>query len=258
MEEKWIRGTPHQRDMVRVISATTACQAAQKAPEETLDELGIEPSARQAVFESLGKMASRSGEQIPNAMDLLTGEENDFINALAIIVVPENLRERDRDRRNRIAVVSRPFGYVGQIGKARVAVVVPERYVTDFASIPSGLQWLISPFGRHAEAAVIHDWLYTVGDEGDGKNRKLADRVFRRALGRVGVGFFVRNLMFWAVRFGGKRSFGIQAEMRFRNLDTLDRIDPPPLKEPFKRTVVIAENWKKTQAEMRPAESSST
>ncbi|OYW83857.1 MAG: hypothetical protein B7Z20_11925, partial [Sphingobium sp. 32-64-5] len=57
----------------------------------------------------------------------------------------------------------------------------------------------------------MHDWLYTLGTPGDGKTRKLADLTFRRALALVGVRFFRRNLMYWAVRIGGRSGYGLES-----------------------------------------------
>lgn len=39
-------------------------------------------------------------------------------------------------------------------------IIVPEDFVTDFASIPRFLWSIYPPTGRYQRAAVIHDWLY--------------------------------------------------------------------------------------------------
>ncbi len=170
----------------------------------------------------------------PDASALLERPEDGFVSALSIVLIPSELREG-----RRVAAIARPFGFVKTLGQIRVAVVAPARYETDFASIPPFARWLISPFGRHAEAAVIHDWLYAIGEPGDRQARKTADRAFRMALRSVRVGFFVRSIMHWSVRLAGGGSFGQPSEFRFRRLGDLSLIEPPPDRMPYLRTVAV-------------------
>jgi hypothetical protein len=154
------------------------------------------------------------------------------ITALGIILIPEENRQN-----RRIAALAANFGFVAHLSRRKkIAVAVPEGYVTDFASIPGFAQWMISPFGRHSEAAVVHDWLYTLGTPGDEPGRKLADRTFRRALHLVGVGFFRRYIMYAAVRMGGKSGYGLETDYDFRDLVELKRRDPLPDKKLFATT----------------------
>jgi len=77
---------------------------------------------------------------------------------------------------------------------------VPRTYVTDFASIPGMVRGLIESFGRHARAAVIHDWLYAI-NEGE---RIEADKVAMRAMRALGVVTWKRWAIYAAIRaFGG-------------------------------------------------------
>lgn len=103
---------------------------------------------------------------------------------------------------------------------------VPRGYETDFASIPQPARVVINPFGNHAEAAVIHDWLYAVGEAG---KRQEADEIFRFAMKEQGVNVVRRNMMFRAVRAGGEAAFGRDDEWngKFRDTITLAVIDPP-------------------------------
>ena len=39
-------------------------------------------------------------------------------------------------------------------------IVVPAKFITDFASVPRVFWSIISPIDRHANAAVIHDFMY--------------------------------------------------------------------------------------------------
>lgn len=106
-------------------------------------------------------------------------------------------KDRERDGRTTVVVIQ-PFGYVhDQSGRT---IWVPAGYVTDFASIPRIGRWLIPPFGRHAIAAVVHDWLYSIGEPG---RRAHADDVFRDALDDLGVDVARRNVMYGAVQAFG-------------------------------------------------------
>ncbi len=66
-----------------------------------------------------------------------------------------------------------------------LAVVVPKGFVTDLASIPRGLWWLLPPFGTYVDAAIVHDRLYrTHGSavEGTSLNRKQCDDILLEAM----------------------------------------------------------------------------
>lgn len=82
-------------------------------------------------------------------------------------------------------------------------IVVPEGFITDFASVPRVplLYLMMNDVGQ--PAAVIHDFLY-----GEGKiERKIADKVLDEALASVGVSWWKRQAMYTAVRLAGGFSF---------------------------------------------------
>lgn len=84
-------------------------------------------------------------------------------------------------------------------------VIVPEGFVTDFASVPRApfTYWLFGGIGD--EAAVIHDFLY----EKALVTRDLADLVYGEALEACGVARWRRAAMVLAVQlFGGSRYGG--------------------------------------------------
>ena len=101
---------------------------------------------------------------------------------------------------------------------------VPRGYLTDFASIPAAARAIFNPFGDHAEAAVIHDWLYAVGEEGE---RPHADEVFRFAMKEQGVNIASRRIMHRAVRMGGKAAYGANREWTFYDPITFEPMVPP-------------------------------
>ena len=207
-----------------------------------------------AYFEAQPEASEIEDQAVAHGADVLfaSGKEG-AITALAIILIPEENRQN-----RRIAALAANFGFVAHISpRKKVAVAVPEGYVTDFASIPGFAQWMISPFGRHSEAAVVHDWLYTLGTPGDAKARKLADKTFRRALKLVGVGFFRRNIMYRAVRMGGKNGYGLTSDYDFRDLVELKQRQPLPDKQTFAYTWKEADIPKPAKADRKRAKAAS-
>jgi hypothetical protein len=74
-------------------------------------------------------------------------------------------------------------------------IVVPAGFITDLASIPRIFQSLIPKVGKHALAAIVHDYLVRLPDF----DRKLADKIFLEAMKLLGVNPVRRRLMYWAV-----------------------------------------------------------
>ena len=143
-------------------------------------------------------------------------------------------RELERHGRTTAVLVSE-FEYEHPTTGERIRV--PEGYVTDFASIPGFMRGFIQPFGRHAKAAVLHDWLYVVGQP---KRRGFADAIFRRAMKELDVRPFKRTVMYLSVRlFGGKPYKFADKEWQWSWADWQrgTRIDPPgPREDWFKPT----------------------
>jgi hypothetical protein len=65
--------------------------------------------------------------------------------------------------------------------------------------------------GKGKRAAVIHDWLYTLGKLDPVKwPRDLCDRIFKEALIASGYSAFTVSMMFTAVRVGGGGRFAAE------------------------------------------------
>ncbi len=77
--------------------------------------------------------------------------------------------------------------------------VVPAGFETDLASVPRLPVVYLLAGGTSNEAAVVHDFLYTVHLV----SRAVADAVLREASAVTGVPAWRRWLMFWGVRLGG-------------------------------------------------------
>lgn len=92
--------------------------------------------------------------------------------------------------------------YVGNMDSDEV-IIVPEGFITDFASIPRIFWSILPPHGRYAKAAVIHDYLYTNAI----KNKKYADEVFKEAMKVLNVNDTVIFIMYKAVSWFGKGNY---------------------------------------------------
>jgi len=124
------------------------------------------------------------------------------------------ISEREESQGRRVVVLNTGWGFVtrksfdhkdGQMD----VIPVSQNFKSDFASIPFPANRIIDPFGKHAEAAVIHDWLYALGrakamSEND---RKFADIIFYDAMRRLEVNWLRRRVMYTAVRLGGSKAF---------------------------------------------------
>jgi len=132
-----------------------------------------------------------------------------------VYFVDESLASREG---RQIAILGREWPYcydaTGEVYR------VARYFETDFASIPDWAQFYINPQEKSViGAAIVHDWLYAVGGPAPEEAKRKADEIFRFELEQAGVNFLKRNIMYAAVRFGGK-SFGSAEEMRFRDPET--------------------------------------
>lgn len=119
-----------------------------------------------------------------------------------------------------------PFEYRVGHADSPVVIVAPAGYVTDFASIPRVAWTLIGPpLGRHARAAIIHDWLYDTNGDWGRFSREQSDEIFLEAMEVVGVPWLKRSAMFRAVRAGGASGWKGPGE----ESPWIDRIDLSPM-----------------------------
>lgn len=123
-----------------------------------------------------------------------------------------------------LAVVTKPYTYYHEVKGTEIVVTVPEGFVTDFASIPGPAQALIQPFGRHAPAAVLHDFLYALGQR---KARAYADRLFLHAMKESGVPYWRRSVMYRMVRFFGGGGYSLDEDWAFVDVEYGQETTPP-------------------------------
>lgn len=88
---------------------------------------------------------------------------------------------------------------VGRIGSGDL-IEIPHETVTDLASVPRILWTVLPPFGRHTNAAVLHDVLYRTGDT---RGRAWADRQFLEAMRALDVPALRARIIWAAVRVFG-------------------------------------------------------
>ena len=82
-------------------------------------------------------------------------------------------------------------------------ITVPEGFITDFASVPRVVWWLLPPWGQYGKAAVVHDFLYRAKPW----PRKRCDQIFLEGMQTLGVGWATRTTMYSAVRVAGWRAW---------------------------------------------------
>lgn len=93
------------------------------------------------------------------------------------------------------------FEYEGKIDR----FTVPAGFTTDFASVPRVFVWLLPRYGRWTQAAILHDYLWSLARKGE-ISKFDADGIFNRALRELDVAFLRRWIMWTAVRWAAGRS----------------------------------------------------
>ena len=97
-----------------------------------------------------------------------------------------------------------PYTFVSKLG---CTVLVEAGFITDGASVPRILWSAIPLFGRHFNAAVIHDRLYREPDAAKKLPKDTCDRIFLEIMERDGVSEERRIAMYEAVRACGASSY---------------------------------------------------
>lgn len=90
---------------------------------------------------------------------------------------------------------------------SKFGITVVTNFITDGASRPQTLGSLCNRMsGPEAEAAVLHDWLYSK-DSGYVYNREQSDQIFYDAMIDGGVNKIRAKAIYWGVRLGGGSAF---------------------------------------------------
>jgi hypothetical protein len=125
---------------------------------------------------------------------------------------------------NKDWIVLEDMTYV--IGASRDTIIVPQGFVTDFASIPQPLLSMgLSPMGKYSRAAIVHDYLYW----SQGCTREQADRLLLIAMKESNVGAFDQRVVYQGVNLGGQRAWNANNAEHQRGLP---RVVPGPYQRP--------------------------
>ncbi len=89
-------------------------------------------------------------------------------------------------------------------------VIVPSRFISDFASIPKVLWNILPPWSRYGAAACLHDFLYW----NQIASRAIADGVLREAMTLLGVDTATVNQIYGAVSAFGQGAWDRNAQLR--------------------------------------------
>lgn len=105
--------------------------------------------------------------------------------------------------KSRIRYVGGETGLEGKVNDEVIALIrevgPDELPTTDLTSVPQPLRWLVSQYGSHTPAALIHDRLIGKDSPVEGVTDVDADRYFRFMLRDLGVRLLRRWLMWTAV-----------------------------------------------------------
>lgn len=105
--------------------------------------------------------------------------------------------------RGDVFILTKPLIY--HSNEVDITFQVPIGFPTDLASIPRLVRPLLPVVDRHANAAVLHDFLCRV--QGEYKHHHLSrsevDYIFRKAMNEAGVPYWKRWVMYLSVRSYG-------------------------------------------------------
>lgn len=96
-------------------------------------------------------------------------------------------------------MTDREFSYFVGEENSQDKITVPKGFTTDLASVPWPASMFIPPDGRYNQAAVLHDYLYSIQT----RPRIGCDRIFLEAMKILGVNVIKRLIMYKAVRLWG-------------------------------------------------------
>lgn len=105
--------------------------------------------------------------------------------------------------------VTKTFQYYVNKKDENLYVAVPQGFVTDLATIPWAIRWLLPPNGKYGQAAVVHDYLTdgcaitkvtAHGVVNVYPTRAEADKIFLQAMVVLRVPKLTRLTMYYAVR----------------------------------------------------------
>lgn len=92
---------------------------------------------------------------------------------------------------------------IGSLGSGNI-IDVPPGFMTDGATVPRWLWWLLPTWGTYSRAAAVHDFIIGSLEEGhplpNAPDRLTCDWIFWEATGVCGTPLFLRVLLYAGVR----------------------------------------------------------
>lgn len=117
-------------------------------------------------------------------------------------------------------------------------VGIPRGFAFDGHSLRTWLYFIpgvavfLNPVRNEINSSLIHDWLYAMGPQAGSTDdcanyeysgcREFADDAYRALLKKYRVDQGATSLVHWAVKQGGKKSFGTFKELRFYDKNKVD------------------------------------
>jgi hypothetical protein len=108
-----------------------------------------------------------------------------------------------RDLGDRTFQLLSPFTYHVGIEESDEVIIVPQGFITDFASVPRIFWNIFPPYGKYGKAAVVHDALYQTKGMRGKYTRKECDEIFLQCMEVLNVGFLTRRIIYRNVRMFG-------------------------------------------------------
>lgn len=110
--------------------------------------------------------------------------------------------------------------FVVRVGVGNDSLVVPEGFVTDFASIPPRVRGFLPKLGPHLFPAIVHDYLYWEQT----CTRQESDRIFAKMMEEMGTSWVTRKALSWGLFLFGGRGWAENIQNRRSGLN---RVVPP-------------------------------
>jgi len=105
------------------------------------------------------------------------------------------LNGQQRNRRQ-LYRLDQPLTFIS----SSIEINVPNGFITDLASVPHPFFSILPPSGQYAPATIIHDYLLCTDHD-----PKIAAKIFLEALEVLGVPRWQRTVMYYAVKWFGRR-----------------------------------------------------
>ena len=126
----------------------------------------------------------------------------------------------------------KPFAYHGFSG----TVVVPSKFESDFASVPTAVTNIFPRWGVYGPAAIIHDWLYWA----QRCPRKTADDTFLEAMTALAVPAWKRQCLYRAVRYFGMFAWADNARLAMEGYSRIKSTHGPAGSPGWKRKLLAS------------------